>query len=205
MSTSDQTSNIAGSTPDGAPPVAPIRHTAWTTRQNIARALWMGLRPIWKYFASLRVPMLRLFGAKVGRNCRFASTAEVTIPWNLRVGDDCDVGHRVLLYNLGVITLGDGVVIDYHAHLCAGTHDFTDPRFPLLTPPITVGPRTFIGIDTYLAPGVSLGADCRVWPRSSVYKSFPDSTVIQGNPARAVTELRPPVGSTSDEQLNAGG
>lgn len=206
MGTSDQSSNTAGDGGVGAPVEAPIRHSAWTTRQNIARAIWMALaKPLWKYFASLRVPLLRLFGARVGRNCRFASTAEVTIPWNLVVGDDCDIGHRVLLYNLGVVTLGDGVVIDYHAHLCAGTHDFTDPRFPLLTPPITIGSRTFIGIDSYLAPGVSLGADCRVWPRSSVYRSFPDGAVIQGNPARAVTDLRPPIGSASEEQLNAGG
>lgn len=206
MSTTDQTSNEDDSVQSESTPPSPIRHSAWTTRQNIARAIWMAFaKPVWKYFPSMRVPLLRLFGARIGKNCRFASTSEVTIPWNLVMGDDCDIGHRVLLYNLGVISLGDGVVIDYHAHLCAGTHDFTDPRFPLLTPPITIGARTFIGIDSYLAPGVTLGADCRVWPRSSLYRSFPDSTVIQGNPARAVTELRPPVGSTSEEQLNAGG
>jgi putative colanic acid biosynthesis acetyltransferase WcaF len=103
------------------------------------------------------------------------------------VGSNVEVGRDVILYTLGVITIGDGVVIDDLAHLCAGTHDYTDSRFPLVKPPITIGAGTFIGIDAYIAPGVSLGAGCRVWPRASVYRSFGDGTRLQGNPARPVS------------------
>jgi putative colanic acid biosynthesis acetyltransferase WcaF len=165
----------------------PLRRSVWTFRQKLVRAMWgLCARPIWIVAPPLRPALLRLFGAKVGKGCRFGRNVEITIPWNLDLGDEVEVGERVILYGLGPITLGDRVVIDYHAHLCAGTHDHTDSRFPLLKPPITIGSDTFIGIDVYIAPNISLGHRCRVLPRASVYKSFGDDVELVGNPARPV-------------------
>ncbi len=183
------------STPQSAPPVtenvarmlaAPsARRSVWTARQKMARLLWSTAgRALWACAAGLRPWLIRRFGGRVGPGCRFARTVDITVPWNLRVGSNVEVGRDVILYTLGVITLGDGVVIDDLAHLCAGTHDHTDIRFPLLRPPITIGPGSFIGIDAYIAPDVTLGAGCRVWPRASVHRSFGDGVELRGNPAR---------------------
>jgi putative colanic acid biosynthesis acetyltransferase WcaF len=87
-----------------------------------------------------------------------------------------------------VITLGDGVVLDCRAHLCAGTHDMTDSRFPLLRPPITLGKGVFVGIDAYIGPGVELGDGCRVWPRASVYRSADASSHLIGCPAKPASD-----------------
>ncbi len=97
----------------------------------------------------------------------------------------------MLLYSLGRITLGDGVTLDRRAHLCAGTHDFTDPNFPLLRPPISVGAGSLIGIDAYIGPDVSLGERCVVHPRASVYRSFGAGAVLRGNPAKDEREVEP--------------
>jgi putative colanic acid biosynthesis acetyltransferase WcaF len=165
----------------------PLRRSVWTIRQKVVRAIWgIVARPIWIVAPALRSPLLRFFGAKVGKGCRFGRSVEITIPWNLDIGDAVEVGERVILYGLGPITLGDRVVIDYRAHLCAGTHDHTDSRFPLVKPPITIGHDTFIGIDAYIAPDVSLGPGCRVLPRASVYRSFGGGVQLLGNPARAL-------------------
>jgi putative colanic acid biosynthesis acetyltransferase WcaF len=165
----------------------PTRRSVWTFKQKVVRLLWgTAGRALWVCAARFRPWLIRRFGGRVGPGCRFARSVDIIIPWNLRVGSNVEVGRGVILYTLGVITLGDGVVIDDLAHLCAGTHDFTDSRFPLLTPPITIGPGTFIGIDAYIAPGVTLGAGCRVWPRASVYRSFGDGAHIKGNPGRPV-------------------
>jgi putative colanic acid biosynthesis acetyltransferase WcaF len=161
------------------------RRSVWTVRQKSARLLWSTFgHLLWLLIPGARSSLIRLFGGRVGTGCRFARSVDIAIPWNLRVGRNVEVGRNVILYALGVITLGDGVVIDDLAHLCAGTHDHTDSRFPLLKPPITVGPGTFIGIDAYIAPDVTLGAGCRVWPRASVYRSFGDGVELCGNPAR---------------------
>ncbi|MHC4100641.1 MAG: LbetaH domain-containing protein [Planctomycetota bacterium] len=166
----------------------PARRSVWTFRQKVIRLIWSTAgRAVWVCTAGLRPWLIRRFGGQVGPGCRFARSVDIIIPWNLHVGSNVEVGRDVILYTLGVITIGDGVVIDDLAHLCAGTHDYTDSRFPLVKPPITIGAGTFIGIDAYIAPGVSLGAGCRVWPRASVYRSFGDGTRLQGNPARPVS------------------
>jgi putative colanic acid biosynthesis acetyltransferase WcaF len=170
---------------DAAPP---RRVSPWTWRQRIVRTIWNSAgRLVWGLFPSRRATLLRLFGATVGTGCRLGARVEVTIPWNLVIGDDVEIGDRVILYSLGTITIGDGCVLDYRCHLCAGSHDITDSRFPQTRPPITIGAGSLIGIDAYVAPGVTLGARVRVHPRASVYKDAGDDVELRGNPARPRT------------------
>jgi putative colanic acid biosynthesis acetyltransferase WcaF len=138
------------------------------------------------WLAGVRATALRLFGGRIGRGCRLARSARITIPWTVTIGNDVELGERAIVYSLGEITIGDGVVLDFRAHLCAGTHDMSDPRFPLIKPPISIGAGSFIGMDAYVGPNVVLGERCRVGARASVFKSFPADTVLEGNPARPV-------------------
>ena len=167
------------------PTTNPNRRSAWTLKQNIARVVWgTAVHVVWVLVPPLRPSLIRIFGGRVGRGCSFAGSVEICIPWNLNIGDNCEFGDKSILYSLGPITIGNDVVLDFRAHLCAGTHDMSDPSFPLLRPPITIGDGCLIGADAYVGPNVSLGAGCRVWPRASVYKNYPDRTNLQGNPAR---------------------
>jgi len=166
----------------------PARRSVWTTRQKVVRVLWGTIgRAAWLLLPGLRPGLLRLFGARIGRRCRFAGAVEIAIPWNLHFGDDVVVAPGVILYGLGPITVGSGTVLDYRAHLCAGTHDMRDSRFPLLRPPVTVGARCLVGVDAFVGPGVELGDDVRVHPRASVYRSFAGPGELAGTPAARVT------------------
>ncbi len=167
----------------------PARRSVWTTREKAVRVLWGTLgRICWIAAPGARPALIRLFGGSAGANCRLASSVQIAIPWNVRLGANVRIGERVILYGLGPITIGDGSVLDYRAHVCAGTHDMTDSRFPLIKPPITIGARCFIGIDAYIGPDVELGDDSRVWPRASVYRSFPPGSNLRGNPAKPIAE-----------------
>lgn len=163
----------------------PARRSVWTTREKLVRIVWATLgRLIWIPFPGLRPALIRLFGGRVGPGCSIARSVDILIPWHVRLGSNVSIGDRVILYGLGPIEIGDGTVIDYRAHLCAGTHDMTDSRFPLIKPPITVGRGCFIGLDAYVGPDVRLGDGCIVWPRASVFKSFAAGTELSGNPAK---------------------
>jgi putative colanic acid biosynthesis acetyltransferase WcaF len=178
-----------------APPEAahhlpePTRRSVWTRREQIVRMVWATLgRLVWIVLPPARPALLRAFGGSCGRGCRFARNIDILIPWNIHCGDRVRVADGAILYGLGPIRIGDDTVIDRSAHLCAGTHDMTDSRFPLVKPPITVGARCLIGADAYLGPEVVLGDDCRVWPRASVYRTFPNGTRLRGNPAKPVED-----------------
>ena len=165
----------------------PKRRTAWPVVHLFLRVLWGTFGwLIWTLLPFCRSSILRIFGAKVGKRCTFARTVQITIPWNLVIGDDCHFAERSILYSLGTITLGDRVRCDTRAHLCAGSHDMKDTTFPLTRPPITIGDDSFIGVDAYIAPSVQLATHTIVYPRASVYKSFDTAVELIGNPARVV-------------------
>ncbi len=181
-------------------PTAMFRHapesSRWTTREKIGRALWMLLgRPAFRLtfhnWYGVRRAILRAFGANVAAGARVRPTANIEIPWNITLGENCVVGDHAILYSLGRITVGDRAIISQYAHLCAGTHDFTRPEFPLLRPPVTIGEDAWIAADAYVGPGVTVGARAVLGARSSAFKDLAPDTIHAGSPARAVRPRLP--------------
>jgi putative colanic acid biosynthesis acetyltransferase WcaF len=130
--------------------------------------------------------VLRLFGAKVGYQARVAASAHVFMPWNLEIGEWAAIGPDVLVYNLGKVRIGARATISYRSHICAGTHDFTDPAIPLLKPPVTVGDDAWIGTEAFIGPDVTIGAGAMVAARAVVVKDVEPNTLVGGHPARVI-------------------
>lgn len=130
--------------------------------------------------------VLRLFGAKVDRQARVAASAHVFMPWNLEIGEWAAIGPDVLVYNLGKVRIGARATVSYRSHICAGTHDFTDPAIPLLKPPVTVGDDAWIGTEAFIGPDVTIGAGAMVAARAVVVKDVEPNTLVGGHPARVI-------------------
>lgn len=163
----------------------------WTFRQRCVRFLWYFVEAAFfrfspRPFYGWRNFLLRLFGARIERGCRIRSTVTVEIPWNLTVGEQSVIGDDVILYCLGPVTIGKRVTISQLAHLCAGTHDFTKPDFPLLRPPIEIGDDVWVATDVFVGPGVKIGAGTVVGARSSVFKDLPAWKICVGSPAKPI-------------------
>jgi putative colanic acid biosynthesis acetyltransferase WcaF len=176
-----------------APGALDVKHQAsvWSTRDKVRRVVWMFVRailfrPSFHNWYGWRRFVLRLMGAKVGAGVRVRETARIEIPWNLEIGDDTVVGDLAILYSLGKIRLGRKVIISQYAHLCAGTHDQSDPTFPLLTPPVTVEDGAWVAADAFVGPGVTVGAWAVVGARATVVKDVPPAQIWGGNPARFI-------------------
>lgn len=163
----------------------------WTTKEKIGRALWMlAGKPMFRIsfhnWYGVRRALLRLFGAAVGKGVRLRPSVNIEIPWNLTLGDRCVIGDHAILYSLGAITIGPRAVVSQYAHLCAGTHDFTKPSFPLLRPPIEIGHDAWIAADAYVGPGVTVGPLAILGARASAFKDLDPNTIYVGNPAQPV-------------------
>ena len=130
--------------------------------------------------------VLRCFGAKIGAHVNTYGSTRVYFPWNLSVGDWTAVGENTLIYNLGPVTLGQKVTISHGAHLCAGTHDYQDPRMPLLKPPVRVEDQVWICADAFVGPGVVVGEGAVVGARAVAVNDVAPWTVVAGNPARFI-------------------
>jgi putative colanic acid biosynthesis acetyltransferase WcaF len=106
------------------------------------------------------------------------------------VDDNAAVGDRVIIYNLGIISIGRDATISQHAHLCAGTHDFRRADMPLVKSPISIGAGAWICADAFVGPGVTVGPMAVVGARAVVVRDVADHVVVVGNPAHVVGERR---------------
>jgi putative colanic acid biosynthesis acetyltransferase WcaF len=95
-----------------------------------------------------------------------------------------------MIYNLGPITIGEQVTVSQQAHLCAGTHDHTDPAMPLLKPPITIEDQAWICADAFVGPHVTVGEGAVVGARAVAVKDVPEWTIVGGNPARKIGQRK---------------
>lgn len=134
--------------------------------------------------------ILRLMGAKIGRNVRIFPSAVITFPWLLEVENDVVISWDVRVYNLGFTKIGEQSVISQHAHLCGGTHDFEKSGFVLLRTGLIIGRRVWIAADAFVGPGVNVGDDSVVAARAVVVKNVEPNTLVGGNPARIIRTIR---------------
>ena len=164
------------------------RARKYSSAELTRRVLWTLAQPLFRFSPrpcfGWRRFLLRCFGAKVGHSVHVYPTATIYFPWNLEAGDETAIGERALIYNLGRVTLGARVTVSHGAHVCAGTHDHTKPDFPLLRPPIIVGPEAWICADAFVGPGVTIGEGAIVGARAVAMKDVRPWTIVIGNPAR---------------------
>lgn len=130
--------------------------------------------------------LLRLFGARIGKNVIIRQSVRVTYPWKLEIGDYSWVGDHVDLYNLGDIKIGRNVVISQRSYLCTGSHDFTKIDFPIYAKSIAIKDSTWVATDVFVAPGVTIHENSVVGARSSVFNDLPAGYLYIGSPAKPV-------------------
>lgn len=167
----------------------------YSALEQLKRALWH--LTYWPFFRCIPrfVPgwhrnVLRAFGAKVGKGVIIRPSAQFECPWNITLADYSVVGAEVRLYALGPIHIGEHTVLSQRAHLCAGTHDYTDSRMPLVRAPIVVGNGAWICAEAFVGPHAVVGNRTVVGARAVVAGKLPDDMVCAGNPCKPIKARR---------------
>lgn len=130
--------------------------------------------------------LLRLFGAKIGVGVIVRPSAKITYPWKVSIGDHSMIGDEVVLYSLGEIEIGENAVISQRSYLCAASHDYTKPDFPIYAKKVCIGAQVWVATDVFVAPGVTIGEGSVVGARSSVFHNLPPMMVCVGSPAKPI-------------------
>jgi putative colanic acid biosynthesis acetyltransferase WcaF len=137
-------------------------------------------------FYAWRRWVLRLFGAKIGPHVRVAASTYIYMPWNVEIGAWAAIGPEVFVYSLGRVRIAERATVSYRSHVCAGTHDFTDPAMPLLKPSVTIANDAWVGTEAFIGPGVTVGSGAIVAARAVVVKDVAPLDMVGGHPARVI-------------------
>jgi len=133
----------------------------------------------------VRAGLLRMFGAKIGKNCRFLHAIRVKSPWNLEVGDSSWIGEDVWIYNQAMVRVGSNVCISQGTFLTAGSHEF-DKGMDLSVAPIVIEDGAWISSKCVIQKGVTIGKSALVTPLSVVHRSLEAGGMYGGNPCRFI-------------------
>lgn len=162
---------------------------SFTLANRLLRVVWM---TAWLVLARFTPPplhgwrrlVLRAFGARVGKGARVHASVSVWLPANLEIGENCLIGPGVRLYNQGHITIGARSVVSQRAHICASTHDISDPHFQLVCRPIRIGRQCWVAAEAFVGPGVTMGDRSVLSARGALFTNAEADEVYSGNPAQ---------------------
>ena len=133
-----------------------------------------------------RAALLRLFGARLGRDCHVYPRARIWAPWNLECEDVVGIADGVVVYNPAPIRIGSHSVISQDAYLCGAGHDIDDPAFPMISKPITIGRYAWICARATVSPGVIVFDGAVLGLNSLATRNLDAWTVYGGVPARVI-------------------
>ena len=137
--------------------------------------------------SGIKIGLLKLFGAKVGRGVIIKPGVNIKHPWFLTIGDHTWIGERAWLDNtFAPITLGSHVCLSQGVYLCTGNHDWSDTAFGLLERPLTVENGAWIGAGASVLPGAFIAEHSVITGGTVISKPTEPYTIYAGNPAQAV-------------------
>lgn len=154
----------------------------------VVRMLWMWVARFffntWVPFPStLKVIILRLFGAKVGKGVVIRTYVRIKQPWRLCIGDHVWIGESVWIDNLVQITIESNVCLSQGAFLLTGNHDYKSASFDLITGEIHLENGVWIGAKAMVGPGVRCKSHSVLAAGSTIFKDLEANKIYQGNPA----------------------
>lgn len=130
----------------------------------------------------LRTFLLRGFGAKIGKGVVIKPRVNIHLPWKLTVGDHAWLGEEAMILNFEPVVIGSHACLSQRAFLCTGNHDYRDTCFGYRNAPITIGAGAWVGAQSFVCPGTTVGLDTVVTAGSVVTRSLPTGMICSGNP-----------------------
>jgi putative colanic acid biosynthesis acetyltransferase WcaF len=162
----------------------------WSYRHKLLRISWLVFQPLLffgpRYCSPFRILLLKLFGAKIGKQCLICKGLKVKMPWLLVIGDTTAIAEDVEFYNFSKLIIGSTVVISQKSILCDGSHDYLSITFPLTTKPIVVNDSVWIASRTFVGPGVTINEGAVIGACSVVTKDMPEWMVCAGHPCKPI-------------------
>lgn len=154
----------------------------------IKRTLWffsdfLLMQRLLFFSSTLRIKLLTIFGAKIGKNVNLKPSVQVKYPWFLEIEDNVWIGEHVWIDNLAFVKVESNACLSQGCYLLTGNHNYKSTKFDLITGSITIEEGAWIGAKSIVCPGITCGSHSILSAGSVATKNLENYSIYQGNPA----------------------
>lgn len=149
--------------------------------------------PRFRMLNNLKSFFLRIVGARVGKRVVFYPGVWICTGRNLEIGDDVDLALDVLITTDGGVKIGDRTLVGYRAQIISGNHVVPGQKGRIFNAghvkkPVVIGSDVWIGANSIILPGVTIGEGSIVAAGSVVTRDIPPFVYAAGVPAKIIRE-----------------
>lgn len=163
---------------------SPLRHGIYLVLEKLLR---------WSIHPKLRSKILKLLGAKIGKNVRIYEIQLFNLELgfrNLHLSDDVHIGPGCRIDLSGILKIGmrstisPGVTILTHADPGSSHHSKILKYYPPHRYGVSIGIDCWVGANTTILDAVTIGDNVVVAAGSVVTNNVEPKTLVAGAPAR---------------------
>jgi len=162
-------------------------------RNRFIRVLWFFVNAF--FFQSCLVPvstlkvfLLKAFGATVGEGVIIKPSVNIKYPWYLEIGNHTWIGEKVWIDNLAKVKIGNHVCLSQGAMLLTGNHNYKKETFDLIVEEIVLEDGVWIGAKSLVCPGVVCYSHSVLSAQSVATMNLDPFFIYSGTPAQKVRE-----------------
>lgn len=103
-------------------------------------------------FISIKVFLLKIFGAKIGKNIVLGKNIYIKYPKNLILGNNVWIGNFTIFDNVSKIIIEDNVCISQYVTLVASNRDFKNDQFNKIDAGILIKKNSWVSSCCKIGP-----------------------------------------------------
>lgn len=157
---------------------------------NEARRITFELNNAYHTPEEVRNLLSRLFGKTVDESFRVFSPFYTDFGKNITVGKNVFINACCHFQDHGGVSLGDGCQIGHNVVFATLNHGLApEDRQTTYPAPITLGKNVWVGSNSTILQGVTIGDNAVVAAGAVVTKDVPENTIVGGVPARIIRKI----------------
>ena len=141
-------------------------------------------------FYSIKIFLLKFFGAEVGNGVVIKPGVNIKYPWKLKIGDHVWIGEDVWIDNLDYVYIGNNVCISQGAMLLCGNHHYKKTTFDLIIGEITIEDGVWIAARSIVTNNITCKEHSILLTNSVATNNLDAYTIYRGNPAISIKKRK---------------
>ena len=138
----------------------------------------------------IRDLLSQITGSEIDESVAVFTPLYINYGKHTKIGKNVFINFDCTFLDLGGITIEDGVLIAPKVSLLSEGHPISpDNRHSLVPKPIHIKKNAWIGANTTILHGVTIGENSIVAAGSVVSKDVPDNVIVGGTPAKIIKEI----------------